>query len=108
MVSLIGPPPSEFVRRSETTEQCFNPTGMCRIISLEGLDRDHRTGSDTRVGGWIASEHATVPPVSLGNREKRLTGQEKELFLQFLRSMLKWLPEERRTARQLLNDPWLL
>ena len=40
--------------------------------------------------------------------EKRLAGEEKEDFIRFMRSMLKWLPEERKTARQLLEDPWLL
>ena len=75
---------------------------------IGGFGPDCDTHADARVGGWIASEEATVPPVSLESQEKRLTGQEKELFLQFIRSMLKWLPEERRTARQLLNDPWLL
>jgi len=24
-----------------------------------------------------------------------------------MRSMLKWVPEERRTAKELLNDPWV-
>ncbi|OOF98231.1 hypothetical protein ASPCADRAFT_395032 [Aspergillus carbonarius ITEM 5010] len=55
MVALAGPPPTEFVRRSETTEH----------------------------------------------------GQEKELFLAFMRSMLKWMPEERKTAKQLLEHPFL-
>ena len=27
IVRLIGPPPREFVRRSETTEQCFDSNG---------------------------------------------------------------------------------
>ncbi|OJD24298.1 CMGC/SRPK protein kinase [Blastomyces percursus] len=85
MVALIGPPPSEFVRRSETTKQCFDSSG-----------------------GWIAHEDAAIPLVSLESLESRLSGQEKESFIQFMRSMLKWLPEERRTARQLLKDPWLL
>ncbi|POR33360.1 Serine/threonine-protein kinase SRPK [Tolypocladium paradoxum] len=85
MVALIGPPPSEFVKRSETTQQCFDPSGA-----------------------WIAHEDAAVPSVSLRSLEKRLSGQEKELFIQFMRSMLKWLPEECRTAKQLLEDPWLL
>ncbi|KAF4156645.1 hypothetical protein CNMCM8927_007740 [Aspergillus lentulus] len=85
MVALIGPPPSEFVKRSETTEQCFDPSGA-----------------------WIAYGDAALPLISLGSLEKRLSGQEKELYLQFMRSMLKWLPEERWTARQLLEHPWLL
>ncbi|PYH94143.1 kinase domain protein [Aspergillus ellipticus CBS 707.79] len=84
MVALIGPPPADYVRRSETTEQCFN------------ID-----------GSWIAHKEAVVPSVSLESSEKRLSGQEKKEFIRFIRSMLRWLPEERKTARQLLEDPWL-
>ena len=39
--------------------------------------------------------------------EENLEGPEKQEFLTFIRSMLKWVPEERLTARQLLQDPWL-
>ncbi|KKZ61984.1 non-specific serine/threonine protein kinase [[Emmonsia] crescens] len=85
IVALIGPPPSDFVRRSETTDQCFDPNGA-----------------------WIAHKDAAIPSISLESLEKRLSGQDKESFIQFLKSMLKWLPEERKTARQLLEDPWLL
>ncbi|KFZ06297.1 hypothetical protein V501_07577 [Pseudogymnoascus sp. VKM F-4519 (FW-2642)] len=85
MVALIGDPPSEFIGRSETTGQCFDTNGT-----------------------WIAQEDAAIPLVSLDSLEKRLSGQEKQLFIQFMRSMLKWMPEERKTAKQLLDDPWLL
>ncbi|PKY09121.1 kinase domain protein [Aspergillus campestris IBT 28561] len=85
MVALIGPPPQEFIRRSETTEQCFDPRGA-----------------------WVAHDDAAIPLVSLESVERRLSGQEKASFIQFMRSMLKWLPEERKTAKQLLEDPWLL
>ncbi|KAF7617707.1 hypothetical protein AFLA_006621 [Aspergillus flavus NRRL3357] len=84
MVALIGPPPTAFVRRSETTEQCFDSSG-----------------------GWVAHQEATIPTVSLEVLEKRLNGKEKELFLAFIMSMLKWLPEERKTAKQLLEHPFL-
>ncbi|RAQ57642.1 protein kinase domain protein [Aspergillus flavus] len=85
MVALIGPPPTAFVRRSETTEQCFDSSG-----------------------GWVAHQEATIPTVSLEVLEKRLNGKEKELFLAFIMSMLKWLPEERKTAKQLLEHPFLV
>ncbi|RDL42541.1 CMGC protein kinase [Venustampulla echinocandica] len=85
MVALVVPPPSEFVTLSETMEQCFDPNGA-----------------------WVAHEDAAIPLVSLETLETRLSGQEKALFIQFMRSMLKWLPGERKTARQLLEDPWLL
>ena len=58
-------------------------------------------------GAWIANEDAAVPDVTLETLEKRLTGEEKGGFVQFMKSMLGWLPEERKTAKQLLEDPWL-
>jgi hypothetical protein len=45
------------------------------------------------IGTWIANKNTTVPSISLEGLEKRLAGQEKELFIQFVRSMLEWLPE---------------
>ena len=51
--------------------------------------------------------HAKIPVTSLEKVETRLEGRDKELFLQFIRSMLRWLPEERKTAKELLDDPWL-
>ena len=36
-----------------------------------------------------------------------LDGEEKERFLIFVRKMLRWMPEDRETAAQLLRDPWL-
>lgn len=29
------------------------------------------------------------------------------MFVEFVRGMIKWLPEERSTAKELLQDPWL-
>jgi len=36
-----------------------------------------------------------------------LEGDDKRLFLDFIKNMLQWLPEERKTAKELLEDPWL-
>lgn len=35
-----------------------------------------------------------------------LEGAEKETFLDFASSMLQWLPEKRKTARELLQHPF--
>jgi len=35
-----------------------------------------------------------------------LEGKNKELFMQFMRKMLRWVPEERQSAGKLLEDPW--
>lgn len=45
--------------------------------------------------------------MSLERAETVLEGEEKKRFLNFVRSMLKWVPEERRKAEELLRDPWL-
>lgn len=40
--------------------------------------------------------------------EENLTGQEQEAFLDFIKSMLRWLPEERPSAEDLLSHRWLV
>lgn len=82
MVAVLGSPPVEYLHRSETSRTYF--------------------GTD---GTWKAS--AKIPGISLETLEHRLTGKDKERFLTFLRKMLHWVPEQRHTAKQLLEDEWL-
>lgn len=44
---------------------------------------------------------------NLEDLEERLEGENKSDFLSFLRGMLQWRPEDRKTAAELLEDPWL-
>jgi hypothetical protein len=44
---------------------------------------------------------------SLERSEEFLEGRNKEMFLAFIRGMLQWRPEDRKTAKELLEDPWL-
>lgn len=44
---------------------------------------------------------------SLEQLEGNLQGKDKELFLKSMKSMLQWVPENRKTASELLEDPWL-
>ena len=36
-----------------------------------------------------------------------LDGEDRQEFLSFVRHMLTWLPEERKTARELTEQPFL-
>lgn len=45
--------------------------------------------------------------MSLEDSEEYLEGENKEMFLRFVRKMLRWDPEERQSARELLTDLWL-
>ncbi|RPD62061.1 hypothetical protein L227DRAFT_573937 [Lentinus tigrinus ALCF2SS1-6] len=84
MVSLLGPPPVDFLMRSVAGEpwKYF----------------------DAR-GNWTGA--ADLPHDSLELSEDRLEGENKAQFLSFVRNMVKWRPEDRATAQELMRDPWM-
>jgi serine/threonine-protein kinase SRPK3 len=106
MVDLLGEPPMAFQRRSEHSSRLFDENGKYSAdCSLDGaVDQiaDHRF---MFTGKWIAEPPITG--VALENRAKHIQGDSKAEILDFLKSMLCWLPEERKTARELLKHPWL-
>ncbi|MCJ1281667.1 hypothetical protein MMC26_000988 [Xylographa opegraphella] len=77
MIAYLGPPPLEFLRRSDEYKEYF--------------DEDENWDGLT-----------PIPEISFEKSEEYLEGKNKELFLQFMRKMLCWVPEERKTARELL------
>ena len=44
---------------------------------------------------------------NLSNLTPFVHGEDKRLFLGFVGKMLRWEPEDRATAKELYNDPWL-
>ncbi|KAF8993902.1 kinase-like domain-containing protein [Cyathus striatus] len=80
MVSLIGNPPVEFLRRSVTK----TPRSIKRSDDVP-----------------ISTE------MSLEASEEHLEGEKKIDFLRFLRKMIQWEPEKRSTGNELLEDPWI-
>lgn len=81
----IGPPPMDYAVRCPAAKGFFGNDGM--LMRLHELN--------------------LVDNTSLENSEVRLQGKEQELFLDLMRSMLRWVPEERKTPKQLLYHPWL-
>lgn len=49
-----------------------------------------------------------IPDINLEQLEQRLEGDDKIAFLQYIRTMLRWIPEERLTAEEAIYDPWLM
>jgi hypothetical protein len=45
--------------------------------------------------------------LTLANSLKQVEGEDKRLFLDFIKKMLRWRPEERSSAKELLTDAWL-
>lgn len=60
----------------------------------------------TLIGTWKGI--VPIPETSLAKEESRLEGEEKALFLDFLRKMLQWRSEDRKSIRDIISDEWLL
>lgn len=45
--------------------------------------------------------------LSLSDTVQSLDEDNKALFIDFIGQMLKWVPEQRKTAKELLEHPWL-
>lgn len=101
MVGYLGLPPLEYIQRSEVTQKVFDEQGQCFSLFID-IYR-----SLTCSGNWKSAGALEISPVSLEESQTVLDGADKEQFLNFIRSMLRWLPEERKRASELLADPWL-
>ncbi|KAM5539165.1 hypothetical protein V8D89_007038 [Ganoderma adspersum] len=91
MVSLLGSPPVDILKRGTLDElgQYFDEKG--RKFCLE----------QPRIGA------TSLPDDSLEQSERNLEGEDKTLFLAFMRKMVRWKPEERCSASELLGDAWI-
>lgn len=56
-------------------------------------------------GNWIAS--TPIPEQSFDMREAQLKGEDHQLLLALVKKVFRWLPEERATAQDLTEDPFL-
>lgn len=83
MVALMGPPPMDLLKKGKRSAEFFDEDGQWR--------------------GDIPLPDRT----SLEESEENLEGSNKEAFLRFIRKMIQWRPEDRQTAKQLLQDKWL-
>ncbi|OBT44961.1 CMGC/SRPK protein kinase [Pseudogymnoascus sp. WSF 3629] len=80
MIASLGPPPREFVLQGRL--------GVREVY----FDDD---------GVWKGEP---VKPNPIG---ESLEEKEEEGFLDLLKQMVRWVPEERKSARELLEHPWL-
>ncbi|KAF5534452.1 CMGC SRPK kinase [Fusarium phyllophilum] len=82
LIATLGPPPQEFLQRNVERAAYF-------------WDEQ---------GKWLGL--APIPKNrSLEELETRL--KDSTGFIAFLRRVLTWMPEDRPTAKELLQDPWL-
>lgn len=83
MIAMLGPAPLNFLRKAPQSRKYWDSNGR-----------------------WKGA--IEVPQCSLEDSEEYLEGENKKMFMQFVRKMLRWDPEERQSAPELLTDPWLI
>ncbi|KAM5486081.1 hypothetical protein MaudMau93_005155 [Microsporum audouinii] len=83
VIAILGPPPLDMLK--------------CGKRSSEFFDEDGKWKSNIEIRQGRSLEQS----------EEFLGGKNKEMFLSFMRGMLQWRPEDRKTAKELIEDPWL-
>ena len=101
MIAIMGPPPLDFIHRSEKSRLFWDGQGKRTRLRLCTLRR-----LIWWPGNWIGA--VPIPEVSLDTAEERLEGDEKTSFLSFMRKTLRWRPEDREDLNHVYMDEWLL
>jgi serine/threonine-protein kinase SRPK3 len=108
IVALLGLPPPELLARSHLAGKFFSDAGMASPIARFSTASGLGDLADTvALPGTFAAGIDLPASTSLEARETHLAGDEKRRFLDFMRKMLQWAPERRRTAGELFQDAWL-
>jgi len=88
IIALLGPPPPSLLAQANLRSKFFSDSG------------------EFSAGIPLPNPHP------LEQRETTLQGEanneDRALFLQFMRKMLQWHPENRSSARELAEDEWIL
>ncbi|KAL2024218.1 hypothetical protein VTK56DRAFT_9374 [Thermocarpiscus australiensis] len=83
MTALLGPPPEHLLNGGRRTHMFYHSNA--RLKDPELVPKD------------LSFESAVTV----------LGGEEKAMFISFVKRMVKWDPEDRSSAKELLKDPWL-
>ncbi|PGH27362.1 CMGC/SRPK protein kinase [Polytolypa hystricis UAMH7299] len=108
MIALLGPPPKDLVdREREGLKWNWEPPAHNDEGKLCSTASEFYGGPFFDENGTFLHEHLIPRDLKLEDTVTTLDGEQKEQFLLFARKMLQWLPEDRKTAKELLEDPWL-
>lgn len=91
MICLLGPPPKELLDRGLKT---------CNYFDYDQETQEYIFKFPKLVDKYKAN-------ISWDCALTHMQGENKESFIDFAKKMLAWVPEERWTAAQLLDHPWL-
>ncbi|KAK7546780.1 putative serine/threonine protein kinase [Phyllosticta citricarpa] len=89
-----------------------NDEHLAMTIALLGLPEKEFSRIGVNAGKYFDEEgnwklDIDIPKTSLEEEEQALEGVERNQFLASMRRILKWDSDDRPSAKELLNDPWL-
>ncbi|KUL87592.1 hypothetical protein ZTR_05785 [Talaromyces verruculosus] len=107
MIALLGPPPRELVAKSNAVSGLNWPQPITKDTGeLCNSAREFFNGPFFSAENKFLYDEL-IPHRGLEDTTPLLEEKEQEAFLSFVRQMLTWLPEERKTARELMDHPFL-
>ncbi|KAI0103705.1 kinase domain protein [Nemania sp. FL0031] len=108
MTSLLGRPPEALITREriyrshKLPKPIVNPKGkVCKNMN------EFWGGPFFDDDNQIIRRDLIERGKALADTVTQLAGNEKDMFLDFAGGMLQWMPEKRKTAKQLLAHPFL-
>lgn len=124
MIALLGPPPKELIAKEISMAQHHWPHAVSNGSGIPCRNAREYFGGPFFDGNGLWPTPFIIHSLSLtclgeflhkdliSNRSLEgtipsLEEKERATFLSFVRGMLTWLPEERSTARQLMEHPFL-
>ncbi|KZF26771.1 protein kinase [Xylona heveae TC161] len=107
MIALLGPPPKTLLEKADAMLRVEWPDA----IQGEG-GKLCRNAQQLFGGPFFSGEGKFLYPDLIPARQLKdtlpsLEKKDREELLSFVKKMLTWLPEERKTARELMEDPFL-
>ncbi|KAL2220221.1 kinase-like domain-containing protein [Thermoascus aurantiacus ATCC 26904] len=83
MIAVLGPPPHALLAQCERASKYFDESGQ------------------------FLAPHLISSNLTLESTVVSMEDEERREFVRFARRMLVWMPEQRATAKELLQDPFL-
>jgi serine/threonine protein kinase len=107
MIALLGPPPGVLLAKSKAMSEHDWPQPVMNDTGALCNNAQEFFG-----GPFFSAENKfryneLIPSRRLEDTTPFLEENDREAFLSFVRDMLTWLPEKRKTARELMNHPFL-
>ncbi|KAJ6086034.1 hypothetical protein N7486_010315 [Penicillium sp. IBT 16267x] len=107
MIALLGPPPKELIAKEISMAQHYWPHAVSNESGIPCRNAREYFGGPFFDGDGKFLHNDLISTRSLEGTVPSLEENDRATFLSFVRGMLTWLPEERSTARQLMEHPFL-